>query len=214
MTAKAFPSLCENITESNMPRGLAERTVMAIKIYVDQGHNPVNPNAGAEGNGLREQDLMYRIGTELAGLLRADGNYEVRLSRPTPQTQLGNNLASSLAARVNEANAWGADYFISLHANASSSPSAGGTEAYVFSVPSTAASLARSITSSISDTVGIRNRGVLARPSLYVLKKTQMPATLLELAFISNPREAALMRDEPDLFARAIYRGIKNYTGV
>lgn len=187
---------------------------MAIKIYVDQGHNPVNPNAGAEGNGLREQDLMYRIGVELAELLRADGGYEVRLSRPSPTTQLGTNLASSLAARVNEANAWGADYFISLHANAAASPSAGGTEAYVFSIPSSAASLARSITASVSDRVGIRNRGVFARPSLYVLKKTQMPAVLLETAFISNPSEAALMRDDPELFASAIYRGIKNYTGV
>jgi len=34
--------------------------IMAIKIYIDQGHNPENPNAGAEGNGLREQDLTYR----------------------------------------------------------------------------------------------------------------------------------------------------------
>ena len=38
---------------------------MAIKIYIDQGHNPVNPNAGAEGNGYREQDLMYTIGKAL-----------------------------------------------------------------------------------------------------------------------------------------------------
>lgn len=35
---------------------------MSIKIYIDQGHNPVNPNAGAEGNGLREQDLVYTSG--------------------------------------------------------------------------------------------------------------------------------------------------------
>ena len=34
---------------------------MAIKIYIDQGHNPQNPNAGAEGNGLREQDITYRV---------------------------------------------------------------------------------------------------------------------------------------------------------
>ena len=43
---------------------------MAIKIYIDQGHNPQNPNAGAEGNGLREQDIVYPIGIELAELLR------------------------------------------------------------------------------------------------------------------------------------------------
>ena len=38
---------------------------MATKIYIDQGHNPENPNAGAEGNGLQEQNITYRIGQEL-----------------------------------------------------------------------------------------------------------------------------------------------------
>jgi len=60
---------------------------MATKIYIDQGHNPVNPNAGAEGNGLREQDLVFRIGIELAELLEDNGNFDVRLSRPTADTQ-------------------------------------------------------------------------------------------------------------------------------
>ena len=100
---------------------------MAIKIYIDQGHNPVNPNAGAEGNGLREQNIVYTIGQELATLLRQNGNFEVRLSRPTPQTQLGCSNASSLAARVNDANSWGADYFISLHNNASELSAATGS---------------------------------------------------------------------------------------
>ena len=102
---------------------------MSIKIYIDQGHNPENPNAGAEGNGLREQDLVYVIGQRLADRLRANPNFEVRLSRPTPETQLGTSNASSLAARVNDANSWGADYFISLHTNASNITSASGSEA-------------------------------------------------------------------------------------
>ena len=42
---------------------------MAIKIYIDQGHNPNSPNAGAEGNGYREQDITYNVGTRLAELL-------------------------------------------------------------------------------------------------------------------------------------------------
>lgn len=187
---------------------------MAIKIYIDQGHNPVNPNAGAEGNGLREQNLVYRIGIELAALLRSDGNFEVRLSRPTPETQLGNSKASSLSARVNEANEWNADYFISLHTNASSFPNAGGTEAYVFSIPSIASRLAEDIVEGVSEYTGLRDRGVFTRSGLYVLRKTRMPSALIELGFISNPEEAALMRDRPDLFARGIYEGILNYTGV
>ena len=186
---------------------------MAIRIYIDQGHNPVNPNAGAEGNGLREQNLVYTIGVELAQLLRQNGNFEVRLSRPTPETQLGSSTNSSLAARVNEANGWGADYFISLHTNASTSPSAGGSEALVFSRPSSAASLAADILRGLNEATGIRNRGVKVRSGLYVLRKTAMPAVLVELAFISNPAEAALMRDRPDLFARGVYDGILDFTG-
>ena len=187
---------------------------MSIKIYVDQGHNPVNPNAGAEGNGLREQDLVYTIGQELAPRLRADPDFEVRLSRPTRDTLLGTSNATSLAARVNEANRWGADYFISLHTNAASSASAGGSEADVYARGTPAFGFAEDILTNLTRITGLRDRGVQARPGLYVLRKTQMPATLVELGFITNPRDAALMRDEPGLFAEGIYRGIKEYTGV
>ncbi len=187
---------------------------MAVKIYIDQGHNPVNPNAGAEGNGLREQDLVYAIGQELASLLRANGNFDVRLSRPTAQTQIGDSNNTSLRMRVADANQWGADYFISLHTNASASPDAGGVESLVFSSPSRAASLGADIAQGVSSSTGERNRGVKVRSGLYVLRKTSMPAVLVELGFISNPREAALMRDRPELYARGVYDGILEYLDI
>ena len=186
---------------------------MSIKIYIDQGHNPVNPNAGAEGSGLREQDLVYTIGQRLADRLRADPNFEVRLSRPTRDTLLGTTNATSLAARVNEANRWGADYFISLHTNAASSPSATGTEAYAYARGTPAFRLGEDILQNLSSVTGLRNRGMQARPGLYVLRKTQMPAVLVELGFITSPRDATLMRDDPGLFAEGIYRGIREFTG-
>lgn len=77
---------------------------MAIKIYIDQGHNPENPNAGAEGNGLREQDITYRVGKALAERLRANGNFDVRESRPTPTVSLGSSNSTSLQVRVRDAN--------------------------------------------------------------------------------------------------------------
>jgi N-acetylmuramoyl-L-alanine amidase len=46
---------------------------MATRIYIDQGHNPVNPNAGAEGSGYREQDLVYEIGVLLSEILEENG---------------------------------------------------------------------------------------------------------------------------------------------
>ena len=186
---------------------------MAIKIYVDQGHNPENPNAGAEGNGLKEQTLTYRIGQALATLLRENPDYEVRLSRPTPTSALGSSNSTSLQARVNDANAWGADYFISLHTNASDNSAASGVEAFAYSRPSRAFSLGESIVENLSAAAGLRDRGMKVRPGLYVLRRTAMPAVLVEMGFISNSGDATLMNENPELFARGIYNGIVAYLG-
>ena len=187
---------------------------MAIRIYIDQGHNPRNPNAGAEGNGLREQDLVYPIGVQLAERLNANPEFEARLSRPTPSTQIGNSNSESLRLRVQDANAWGADYFISLHTNAAEASAATGSEGFAFSRPSAAFSLGTDILRELTELTGLRNRGMQVRTNLYVLRKTAMPAVLIELGFITNPGDAFLMRDNPSLFAEGIYRGILDYTGV
>ena len=186
---------------------------MAIKVYIDQGHNPKNPNAGAEGNGLREQNLVFRIGILLADLLLANGNFEVLVSRPTITTQLGTSTASSLATRVDQANSWGADYFLSLHTNASSITAASGVEAYAYFRPSAAFSLGEIILEELSESTGLRNRGMQVRTNLYVLRKTQMPAVLVELGFITNPYDANLMNTQPELFATGLYNGILEYFG-
>ncbi len=187
---------------------------MAIKIYIDQGHNPKNPNAGAEGNGLREQDIVYPIGILLAELLDSNADFETKLSRPTPETQIGTSNSTSLRLRVADANEWGADYFLSLHTNASDIASATGSEGFAFYRPSAAFSLGEDILREMSALTGLRNRGMQVRTNLYVLRKTDMPAVLIELGFITNPTDAFLMRDEPELFAEGIYRGILAYTGL
>lgn len=187
---------------------------MAIRIFIDQGHNPNNPNAGAEGNGLREQDIVFRIGILLAELFRENPAFEVKLSRPTLEVQLGTSNTTSLRERVRLANEWGADYFLSLHTNASSIPSATGVEAFAYSKPSEAFSLGEDIVNEISALTGLRNRGMKVRSGLYVLRKTSMPAVLIELGFITNPNDARLMVDEPELFAQGIYDGSLEFFGL
>lgn len=187
---------------------------MAIKIFIDQGHNPNNPNAGAEGNGLREQDIVFRIGILLAELFRENPAFEVKLSRPTLDVQLGTSNTTSLRERVRLANEWGADYFLSLHTNASSVPSATGVEAFAYSKPSDAFDLGTDIINGISELTGLRNRGMKVRSGLYVLRKTSMPAVLIELGFITNPNDARLMVDEPELFAQGIYNGSLEFFGL
>ncbi len=184
---------------------------MAIKIYIDQGHNPQGFNAGAEGFGLREQDVNFEVGVELYNLLQADDRFEVRLSRPTPETVLGTSNATSLSARVNAANSWPADYFISIHSNASTNPAANGSEVYVYKDSGAAYELAQDVLSGIVEEVGTKNNGVRVNSSLYVLRRTTMPAILVELAYITNAEDAEKLRDDREEFAEGIYQGILKY---
>ncbi|MBE6553451.1 MAG: N-acetylmuramoyl-L-alanine amidase [Ruminococcaceae bacterium] len=180
-----------------------------IKIYIDQGHNPTGThNAGAQGNGLCEENITFAVGLELAALLEADGRFEVRLSRPTAETVLGTNNSESLAARSGDANAWGADYFISIHANSYTNDTANGIEAFAYSDAGEAFSLGTELVDALVAATGFAKRGMKVRTDLHVLKNTQMPAVLVEIGFITNPTEAALMASDPALFARGLYQGI------
>lgn len=187
---------------------------MAIKIFIDQGHNPMNVNAGAEGFGLREQDITYNVGIYLADILSSNPNFEVRTSRTSPTQILGTTNATSLAERVNMANSWPADYFISIHVNSNENPDINGTEVYVYQEYSQAYYMAEYILNAIVERVGTKDNGVRVRPSLYVLRKTQMPSALVELAYISNPSDVEKLRDDQYQFAYAIYEGLLNYFGL
>lgn len=188
---------------------------MAVKIYVDQGHNPAGSvNAGAVGNGLYEGEITYNVGAYLADILDADERFLVRTSRNTPTEALGTSNATSLAARVNEANEWQADYFISIHANASTNPAANGSEMYVYRQNTPAAALAEDILDAMVTLVGTRDNGVRENPSLYVLRRTAMPAVLVELAYITNVSDAIKLRDDQYTFAYSIYIGLLRYLGL
>lgn len=183
-----------------------------IKIYIDQGHNPTsNHNTGASGNGLHEQDLTFEIGMLLAQLLQSDGRFEIALSRPTADTVLGTDNPSSLEARVQGAKDFGADYFISLHVNSFESESANGIEVWVTEQEGTTYDFGNSLLQGMLDATGLRNRGMQLTDKLYVLVNATMPAALLEMGFISNTTDAALLAESPELFAQGIYNGILAY---
>ena len=186
---------------------------MPIRIFIDQGHNPSGPNAGAEGNGLREQDITYVVGMYLAQMLKRDPRFSVMVSRPTPETVLGVNNLTSLQARVNMANSWPADYFISIHCNANVNPAINGSEVYVYQAFTQAYWLAQHILIGLMEQAGTRDNGARVNPSLFVLRRTAMTAVLVELAYLTNPSDAEKLANDPEGFARGIYYGILRYFG-
>jgi N-acetylmuramoyl-L-alanine amidase len=187
---------------------------LAIKIFIDQGHNPTGlHNAGAVGNGLYEGDINYQAGIYLANLLANDYRFEVRLSRPTPTTVLGTNTSTSLAERVRMANQWPANYFISLHCNANVNPNVNGSEIYIYQFNTQSNWLAQHIMNGIVRNTRLRDNGIRENPSLYVLRNTAMPAVLVEMGYLTNSNDAMILRDNLWNVAYGIYLGILSYFG-
>ena len=175
---------------------------MSIRIYIDQGHNPRDYNTGAEGNGFFEQDVTYEVGIRLNALLERNAAFTPRLSRPTADTVLGTSNSTSLRVRVERANA-------SVNASVS------GSECLTYGPTSTVANgVSTRILYEMATITGLENRGIFYRPGLYVLRRTTMPALIVEMGFITNERDALLMAYSPGLFATSIYRGLLSYYGV
>lgn len=183
-----------------------------IKVMIDPGHNYSGADTGAQGNGLREQDITFQVSEKLAVFLRRIG-LEVRMTRNTLEQNLGGGtLSGSLNARAELANQWGSDIFVSVHCN-----SGGGTgvETYCYRKSGEAGRLAQDIQTELVNATGLTDRGVKTK-NLAVLRRTVMPAALVEIGFIDSAKDSALFRDEAGQqeIAEGIAKGIANYFNI
>lgn len=186
---------------------------MPIRIYIDQDTIPMVltpvPKVWITGTGYHLFSWCLSCKHFKCG-----SRFTAITSRTSPDEILGYDTNSSLGTRTEQANQWGADYFLSIHTNANVNPAINGTEAYVYAVNTPSYELAVNIVNEIVRRLGTKNNGIYARPSLYVLRRTNMPAVLIELAYLSNEGDAALLADKPYEFAYAIYVGLLNYLGL
>lgn len=168
------------------------------KIFINPGHGGDDP--GACGNGLKERDVVLKIGKRVEDYLHAVG-YDVKL--------LQYDGLSEICA---QANAWQADLFVSIHCNAGGGT---GTETFYYEYSTAGKKLAACIQRQIVTSIGTHDRGLKTKISggydSYVCKYTNMPAVLVETAFIDNPDDAKLLVEREDDFAKAIARGITDY---
>jgi N-acetylmuramoyl-L-alanine amidase len=111
------------------------------------------------------------------------------------------------------ANEWPADYFISIHCNSNPNPAINGTEVYITQYFTQANWLASQVMKGVNQMTGTKNNGIRVNSSLYVLRRTNMPAILVELAYLSNSSDARKLRDNQYQFATGIFLGIKRYFG-
>lgn len=173
---------------------MAERNIVVI----DAGHGGSDP--GATFNGRQEKDDALRLALAVGRILSANG-VDVRYTR-TDDTY---NTPLEKATMANEAEA---DYFVSIHRNAMPIPgSASGIESLVFENTGVPALLAENINDQLSKT-GFTNLGIIERPGLVVLRRTEMPAVLVEAGFIDNEADNQLFDRNFQAIAQAIADGI------
>lgn len=182
------------------------------KITLDAGHGGSDPGAiGA--NGTREKDVTLKITKKVEELLKKKGA-KVSMTRTSDKDVYGPNASDSqeLQARVDVAEKNDADAFVSIHINSSTNKNVGGFSAYYYPKTSNDARLAKSVQDRLVKNFGLDDLGI-RQANFYVNKRCSMPSTLLELAFISNPKEEKLMGSNwyINKLAKSIADGIEDY---
>lgn len=183
------------------------------KIYIDPGHNCSGADTGAVGYGLKEQDVSVQIGVLLRDMLINSGQ-TVKMSRDSITDTVSSSLNGSLAYRYNGANDWNADIFVSIHCNAANTK-AYGCETYYCTGSTQGRALAECVQPHMTAETERYNRGVKSA-NFAVIKHTNMPAILVETAFIDNYDDNRFLASDDGKYkcAVGIYKGICNYFGV
>jgi len=120
-------------------------------------------------------------------------------------------MENDLQLICDAANKFNADAFVSIHCNAAANPAAHGTETYYHASSARGSMLAQYIHCELVG-MGLANRGTKTA-NFHVLRNTAMPAVLVEMAFISNPEEEALLASDEfqRQAAEAIARGVQRW---
>lgn len=148
-----------------------------MKWYLDFGHG--GKDSGALGSkNTKESNSVLKIGMIIKNNLEKS-NEKVITTRES-------DTYYSLDYRSTKANNENSDYFVSLHMNSSTNKSATGCEVWVYSENSKVYTLSKNICSNLSNKINTPNRGVKISKEFSVLRKTKMPALLIEIDFISN----------------------------
>lgn len=173
---------------------------MAVTIVIDAGHG--GSDGGAVYNGRLEKDDNLRLALAVGSLLEQRG-YQIVYTRTE-------DVFDSPTEKARIANRSGADYFVSFHRNSSPYPNTySGVETLVYDDSGIRGELARSVNEEL-EKAGFENLGVTERKNLAVLRRTQMPAILIEAGFINTDADNRTFDQNFNRIAEAIADGIEN----
>jgi N-acetylmuramoyl-L-alanine amidase len=176
-----------------------------VRIFIDPGHG--GSDNGAVGNGLVEKEIVLDIAIRLRALLNSYQDVQINMSRE-------DDRFISLSERADMANSWNADFFVSIHTNASGGE---GFESYIWngSVPDQTIRYQQVIHEAIINEIDVIDRGMLSA-NYAVLRETTMSALLTENLFVDNESDAEKLRDDAflDRIAQGHATGIVNALNI
>ncbi len=176
---------------------------MEYKIVIDAGHGGSDWGASYEGRNEKDDNLNLALAV---GKILSDNGFDVEYTRV-------DDVYDTPFEKATMANNAEADFFVSIHRNATGAPQKStGIETLVFDDSGIKAEMARNINEEL-EKLGFLNRGVIERPNLVVLKRTKMPALLVEAGFIDNEEDNAKFDELFDEIAMAIAQGITETIG-
>ena len=171
---------------------------MPYSVMVDAGHGGRDP--GAVFNGRQEKDDTLRLALAVGEILQ-DNGIDVSYTRTT-------DVYETPYEKAMKANNAGVDFFLSIHRNSFPTDNeVSGVESLVYDLSGLKYQVAQDINAQL-EAVGFVNLGVKARPNLVVLKRTNMPAVLVEAGFINSDTDNMLFDNNFDAIAEAIATGL------
>lgn len=197
-----------------------------VKIVIDAGHGGIDGGASAED--VVEKDITLAIAKKVAQKLKRMGA-EVVMTRTTDGDVLSEHAPGEEFATLRERKKQdiflrekivkdnNPDIFITIHANAIPEEKWRGAQVFYHKEGHPNSELlAKAIQTSIREKLKNTDREAMAIKQIYLLKKTEVPAVLVETGFLSNPEERALLSDEKyqDKMAEAIVEGIEKYVNM
>lgn len=173
-------------------------------IVIDAGHGGFDN--GARYQGRREKDDNLRLALAVGQILKQQG-YDVIYTRTT-------DIYQSPFEKAQIANDAGADYFISFHRNSSENDNTyHGVQTLIYGGDEQAERLAESINAEL-EKAGFTNLGIEERTGLVVLRRTEMPAVLIETGFLNSDRDNEIFDNNFEEIAGAIAMGIEQVIPV
>jgi N-acetylmuramoyl-L-alanine amidase len=196
---------------------LLAQDVKKMIVVIDAGHGGNDPGNLHQKEGLMdEKDLNLAISLKLGSYIEQFLGHKIDVvySRKT-------DVFVPLEDRVKNANDLNADYFISIHCNASDNKTVVGTETHIHNFASSMSlKLAHAIQSQFKERAGRYSRGVKVKNdrlyNLLVLKESNMPAVLVETGFMTNEMEEVYLNSEKgqDIIASAVFRAFRDFVKI